>query len=280
MGIKAGLVGCSNGLSEKHRPELDKLIVELKKMDIDSVCARALFAEQDVHSAWPEDRAQMLMQMYRDDSIQEIFDISGGDLANEVLPFLDFEEIARSGKRLWGYSDLTCVLNAVYAKTGRDGVLYQVRSMVWEDGENQRARFWHAMNGGDDLFRFEYRFLQGESMEGVVVGGNIRCLLKLAGTEFWPDMRGRILLLEGLGTTMAQASAFFAQLYQLGAFRDAAGILLGTFTKMDQTDDSDAMIRLLKRWIGPEKPLARTMQVGHGADSRAVVIGRKLNLRA
>ncbi len=27
-------------------------------------------------------------------------------------------------------------------------------------------------------------------MEGIVVGGNIRCLLKLAGTPYWPDMRG------------------------------------------------------------------------------------------
>lgn len=33
-------------------------------------------------------------------------------------------------------------------------------------------------------------------MQGIVVGGNIRCLLKLAGTEYWPDMNGKILLLE------------------------------------------------------------------------------------
>ncbi len=33
-------------------------------------------------------------------------------------------------------------------------------------------------------------------MDGIVVGGNIRCLLKLAGTPYWPDMREKILLLE------------------------------------------------------------------------------------
>ena len=159
MGMKVGLVGCSNGLVEKNRPELEMLVAELKKMGIKPVCARKLFAERDVHSAWPEERAEMLMEFFRDDSVEEIFDVSGGDLANEVLPFLNYEEIARSGKRLWGYSDLTCVLNAVYAKTGREAVLYQARSMVWEDGENQRARFVNAMNGGDELFRFEYCFL-------------------------------------------------------------------------------------------------------------------------
>ena len=36
-------------------------------------------------------------------------------------------------------------------------------------------------------------------MEGIVVGGNIRCLLKLAGTPYWPDMREKILLLESFG---------------------------------------------------------------------------------
>lgn len=280
MGARVGIVGCSNGLNEKGRTELEKLADVLRKMELEPVCVPSLLAVRDVHSAWPEERAAMLMQLYRDDDIREIYDVSGGDLANEVLPFLDYEEIARSGKRLWGYSDLTCVLNAIYARTGMESVLYQVRSMVWEKGEDQQARFRDAVNGGDELYRFEHTFLQGERMEGVVVGGNIRCLLKLAGTECWPDMKGKILLLEGLGTTVAQVSAFFAQLYQLGAFRDAAGILLGTFTKMDQNGEAEAMIDLLKRWIGPEKPLARTMQIGHGADSRAIVIGRRLVLGA
>lgn len=28
-------------------------------------------------------------------------------------------------------------------------------------------------------------------MEGVMIGGNIRCFLKLAGTDFQPDFRGK-----------------------------------------------------------------------------------------
>ena len=130
MGARVGIVGCSNGLNEKGGTELEKLADVLRKMELEPVCAPSLFAVRDVHSAWPEERAGMLMQLYRDKDIREIYDVSGGDLANEVLPFLDYEEIARSGKRLWGYSDLTCVLNAIYARTGMESVLYQVRSMV------------------------------------------------------------------------------------------------------------------------------------------------------
>lgn len=35
----------------------------------------------------------------------------------------------------------------------------------------------------EDLFEITYRFIQGREMQGIVVGGNIRCFLKLAGTE-------------------------------------------------------------------------------------------------
>ena len=52
--------------------------------------------------------------------ITDIYDISGGDIANEILPYLDFEVIKNSGKRFWGYSDLTTVINAIYEKTGKN----------------------------------------------------------------------------------------------------------------------------------------------------------------
>ena len=34
------------------------------------------------------------MEFYEDASIKAIFDISGGDLANTILPYLDYERIA------------------------------------------------------------------------------------------------------------------------------------------------------------------------------------------
>ena len=115
-------------------------------------------------------------------------------------------------------------------------------------------------------------------MEGTVVGGNVRCLLKLAGTPYWPDIRGKILLLEGLGTTVANAAAYVAQLDQLGALKDAAGILLGTFTRMEQRGDIPTFAEILMRRLSADKPVAKTQQIGHGADSRAVRIGGYLHL--
>ncbi len=71
-------------------------------------------------------------------------------------------------------------------------------------------------------------------MEGVVAGGNLRCLLKLAGTPYWPDLTGKLLFLEARSGLVPQLSTMLEQLSQLGAFRQAAGILLGTFTQMER----------------------------------------------
>ena len=81
------------------------------------------------------------MKFYRDEEIKGIFDVSGGDLANGVLPWLDYETIAKSGKMFWGYSDLTTVVNAITAKTGKPSVLYQIRNLIYQDGEEQKCRF-------------------------------------------------------------------------------------------------------------------------------------------
>lgn len=86
-------------------------------------------------------------------------------------------------------------IKAIFAKTGKKSVLYQVRNIIGADAENQLANFTNTiLNDRMDLFSFNYELVQKEEVKGVVVGGNIRCLLKLAGTQFWPDMNGKVLL--------------------------------------------------------------------------------------
>ena len=62
-------------------------------------------------------------------------------------------------------------------------------------------------------------------MDGIVLGGNIRCLLKLAGTEYFPDMKDKILLLEAMSGQVPQMVTYFSQLQQMGVFEKVKGIL-------------------------------------------------------
>lgn len=272
---KIGIVCCSNGQREMMKPQLQRLGGILNEMQIEPVYGECLYEKDGVRSGTGKERAEALMLLYKDDSVSEIFDISGGDIANEVLPYLDYEQIANSNKMFFGYSDLTTVINAIYTKAGKESGLYQLRNLLDAEGEKQKKQFKATfVERKTDLIDFQYQFLQGEKMEGIVVGGNIRCFLKLAGTEYFPDLDGKILLLEACGGELPQIITYFSQLSQMGVFQRVKGILLGTFTKLEAAGGERELERLVLEFA--EKiPVAKTSEIGHGADSKCCMIGRK-----
>ena len=277
--MKVGISACSNGLIFERENKIDELMTVLREAGAEPVSASHIYARTDEFSGTDEERAADLMEFYKDGSIAAIYDISGGDLANGVLNYLDFDLIAGSDKTFWGYSDLTTVINAIYTMTGKSSVLWQIRNMVGPEAQLQRKRFSDYLSGdAGSLFGINYRFLQGKHMEGVTVGGNIRCFTKLAGTKYWPDMHGKILLLESLGGGSGQIATLFAQLEQIGVFDQAAGVLLGTFTSYEKSDLEMTVYDLLKMHIDKDLPVAATREIGHGHDSKAILIGKRMSL--
>ena len=220
------------------------------------------------------------MSLYRNIEIKAIFDISGGDLANEVLPYLDYEFISKNPKPVFGYSDVTTVLNAINSQASIPTYLYQIRNLIYDFKEMQQTNFENSVfNDKNDLFNFSYNFIQGEKIEGIVVGGNIRCLLKLAGTKYMPDFTGKVLFLESMGGEAALMSAFLNQLKQLGVFDKINGLILGTFSKMQENNISPSITELALSIIDtPTLPIAKTEEIGHSSNSKSIIIGKNIVL--
>lgn len=294
-GSKVAIVCCSNGRKQSDREKLELLKNTLLQIGLVPVFGDYIYEKASVFSGTGKERAESLMEFYRDKEIQAIFDISGGDIANELLPYLDFHTIAESHKMFWGYSDLTTIINAIYARTGKKSVLYQIQNLISAVNEQdecagastkQQTRGSKALSqtedfistvfeGTDSLFSFEYEFIQGDQVQGIVVGGNIRCLLKLAGTEYWPDMREKVLLLEGLHGTAPQMTTYLNQLQQIGVFEKVNGIILGTFTEMEEKNCQPTMTDLVKKYAGNKLPILKTWEIGHGSNSKGIVIGQE-----
>lgn len=275
--MKVGFSACSNGHSVEWAYQIDELEKVLGSIGVETVRAPHIMSKVDEFSGSDKERAADLMSFYKDDSIEAIYDISGGDLANGVLKYLDFDVIAKSNKTFWGYSDLTTIVNAIYTMTGKSSVLYQVKNMVYSDDALLKDRFQEYLNGdASKLFNLNYTFLQGNIMEGIVVGGNIRCFTKLAGTKYWPDLKGKVLLLESYGGGSGQIATLFAQLEQIGVFDEVAGVLLGTFTNYEKANLQLSVYDLLKMHISEDLPVASTREIGHGFDSKAIVIGKEI----
>ena len=275
-----GIIALSNGLSENQRQTIEQLEVVLANLGLEVKYPTSLFRTNSVYHATDQERAQMLMDFYQDNHIQAIFDVSGGDLANGVLPYLDYDLIHSHSKLFFGYSDLSVVLNAIYAKTNQPTYLYQIRNLVGEKGLIQQQRFQETfLKGGNSLLELNPVWIQGNHMSGEVIGGNIRCFLKLAGTSYMPDFNEKILLLESYSGDVAKMATYLNQYKQLGVFDRINGIILGYFTEMQEKKYQPDIVSLVRQIVDNDKlPIVKTEYIGHGADSRCAIIGELLTL--
>ena len=269
--LRVSLAACSDPVAGDWEQEVYRLREVLLEEGLDVVMDPAFFGSTVLDG---RQKAEMLMRLFADPEMDFIFDVSGGDLANAVLPYLDYDVIQNSRAVFCGYSDLSTVINAIIVKCGRSAINYQIRNILYDHAEEQLRYVKNTILpnriSGADL---ETVFLRGESMKGIVFGGNIRCFLKLAGTPFWPDMRGNILLLEAQTSSLYKVMTALEQYRQMGVFDQISGVLLGTFSKMEAEKVSPTAEELVMKIVPEHVPVAATRYIGHYTDARAIVLG-------
>jgi len=280
-GDYVGLISCSDGMSKTNSNGLLEAIIEkLGTFGIKVKCAETIFRVNGPFSGTPQERASELNRLFSDGEIKAIFDVSGGDSANQVLDYLDYELIKNNPKPFAGMSDLSVILNGINKVTGIPTYHYCIRNLANEDEVRQIEYFKKSFLGNDtDVYDIEFQWVCGTEMNGVVVGGNIRCFLKLAGTKYIPNPEGKILFLESWGGGPNAMASLLTQLKQIGYLDKLAGILLGTFSMMeDKNLEPDIGSLVLDITNDLQIPVAKTSQLGHNADAKCIIIGKELKL--
>lgn len=277
-GDTIGIIACSNGYPLDKKFVILKLIKILESIGLNVEYSNSIYRNEGVFNGTNYEKAKDLNNFFSDDKIKGIFDISGGDLCNGLLPYIDFDIIKKNPKPFFGYSDLSVLLNAINKMSNISTYNYQIRNLVGKNGEIQLKNFINTfIYNEDDLLNFKYHFIQGNTMEGVVVGGNLRCTLKLAGTNFMPDFTNKLLFLESLGGDVAKITTYLNQYNQIGAFEKVKGIILGTFTEMDVNNLNPKVEDILLSIIPKNIPVIKTEELGHGNDSKCIIIGGYYN---
>ncbi len=276
-----GLISCSNGLSNDTKEKVNTLTDLLYSLNLNVVISKALYKNSNNNTEDEKFRANELMNLYNNKNIKAIFDLSGGDLCNEILDYLNYDIILNSNIPFIGYSDLTVILNSLYTKTNSINFNYQLRNLIREDSENQIKYFKEVFLKDTDMLReVNYKFIRGNYMEGTLIGGNIRCFLKLAGTEYMPSFENKILFLEALSGDINKISTFITQYKQIGAFSKIKGLILGTFTEFEKTYDELELEKLiLNKLKDYDFSIIKTSDLGHGPNSKAVPIGKRIILK-
>jgi Uncharacterized proteins, homologs of microcin C7 resistance protein MccF len=277
---KIGIVACSNGLAESNLVKMQKLKNTLELLGFQVVFSDKIYKKFSVFNGTGKEKAEALINFFLDPSIKAIFDVSGGDLSNGILDYLDFQIIKDNPKPFFGYSDLSVILNGIYSKTGVKTYLYQIRNLIEDFRDKQIEEFKDTfIEDGNKLLNFNYIWIQGNSMEGTVIGGNLRCFLKLAGTEYMPDFTDKVIFLESLNGDVPKMVTYLTQCKQIGMFKKAKGIIIGSYTEMEKEKYMPTIVDIVKEIVDDSKiPIIKTSEIGHGKDSKCIIIGEEIKI--
>jgi muramoyltetrapeptide carboxypeptidase len=232
-GDRIGVVTPSAPLNSSELvARLKNEIALLEGMGFEVVLGRHALKVNGYLAGGPEEKAEDINDMFADRTVSAIICSQGGGTANSCLPYLDWDKIRRNPKIFQGFSDISVILNSISTKTGL--VTFHGHDVAWGLGwkpseydlNEFRLRLIGGMTGEVNPSG-ERRKVRGGSASGKLVGGNIMCLLKLAGTPYWPDCTDSILFMEGYTVGPDDCYYMFHQLEQMGVFEEISGAVVG-----------------------------------------------------
>lgn len=223
--------------------DVDIVVESLAALGLKTKLGAHLLDRRGYLAGRDEDRAADVMAMFTDPTVKAVHALRGGWGCARLLPFLDFDAIARSPKILLGYSDLTALLLPVHARGG--------------------FVTFHGMNGASEWNRFNVDWFRRVLMEGEAVtmsnpvekqdtlvptvnrirtitpgrargrllGGNLTVLTSIIGSGLLPDFTGAILFLEDVQEAPYRIDRMLTQLALAGILEQARAVIWGRCTK-------------------------------------------------
>ena len=285
-GDRLGIVSPSTPVTPETEDQFQRGISYLEDLGFAVVVGRHVRAHTLGYCASPDEKAADINAMFADGSIDGIICAQGGATANACLPHLSWPVIAANPKVFTGISDITVLLNAIYEKTGL--VTFHGNDLVWGLGRNptdydRDAFVGSLMEGrlGTVKPSGERRTIRAGSCEGIALGGNLRCLLKLAGTPYFPDAAGAILFLEAVDVTSETCDCMLHQLGQMGVFVQVKGVVVGHVDGLQELTGAIQMEDVLRRVTAEHGfPILKVDDFGHNCPNTVLPIGARVRVDA
>lgn len=246
-------------------------------------------ADSDYLIASAIHRAEDLNEAFKDKNVKAILTVIGGFNANQILDYIDYEAIKENPKIFCGFSDITVLSNAIYAKTGLTtysgphyssfGMLKEfeysleyfkkmffseeefevISSKTWSDD------LWFIDQENREVFQNDGMFVINEGLaEGEIVGGNLCTLNLLQGTKYMPNIENKILFLEDDNMAgkifLMEFDRNLQSLIQTPEFKKVKGLVLGRAEK-DCIMTKEKWIKMIKN-----KPELKDIPVIAGVD--------------
>lgn len=239
-----------------------------------------------------QQRAADINEMFGDKRVRAIMAVRGGYGTPRLLPLIDYALVKRNPKIFVGYSDLTALQLAMFAKTGLisfSGPMVGVEMSKGIDPFTEE-NFWKMVTSTKKLGVMNNP--DGRSLEtihkgvtaGILLGGNLSMMTSIAGSPYLPSFKNSILYLEEIEEECYRFDRMMNQLKLAGIFKDTKGILICELTDVKPSDTSKPFLtaeEVLTDYLSPlKKPILKGLVYGHVARKLTMPVGIRARMDA
>jgi muramoyltetrapeptide carboxypeptidase len=219
-------------------------------------------------------------------AVQVVMALRGSYGLTRLLPRIDYQRMAASGKIFVGYSDFTAFNMALYAKTGAisyAGPMFLPDFASAEPEPFTIDDFFGCLSG--PTHRITQQAAGNPLIEtgGTIWGGNLAMIMSLVGTPYFPQIEDGILFVEDVNEHPYRVERMLLQLLQAGVLAKQKALVLGDFSayKLAPNDngyDFDAMLAYLRALL--PIPVLCGLQYGHCRKLVTIPFGAQAQLRS
>lgn len=234
-------------------------------------------------AASTKERASDFNSMVLDDNVKMIL-FGGGEVSNEILPYLNFDEIKNHPKIICSYSDSTTILNAITSLTGLVTFYGQSPRTFFMPTEYNLNSFYSCFMKNQIPSYYKsgsFRTIHNGMGKGTLIGGylaNFALMLNSNYLNLNKDTR-YILFIEDYikFNTPPALSKYISHIEQSGFFSQVDGLLFGHYS-----DDAAPLLDDILKRIGDryDIPVVRCDDFGHGINNAIIPIGITTTLDA
>ncbi|MBE6394016.1 MAG: LD-carboxypeptidase [Lentisphaerae bacterium] len=206
----------------------------------------------------PEDRAEQIENLWLDPEIDLLLCSRGGFGCAQLLVLLNWKKLARRNIPLAGYSDITALHWGMASKRAGLPVVSPMLGKLSSIDEKTRSTICGAFTGTERTA--SVNLISGEAFSGKILAGNLTVAASLAGGDYVPDSRDKVILLEDINEPVYKIDRCLTQLEQSGFFDQVQGVVFGSFSGSDPRELEELFIRFARR---TGKPVASGFPFGH-----------------
>lgn len=272
-----GVIAPSNPIVGENIEEINKAKEIIEKLGFKVKFSKNLFANTNIYSSTPEEKAEDINEMFADKEIKMIWCAKGGENSNTTFEYINYDIIKQNPKIICGYSDITSITNIITERTGLvtfSGTNFKTIATDETDYSLKEAikRFEKcSLELGTPLDK--YVTIRRGIAEGQLVGGNLSLIRAITTGEYKIDFKDKILFLEELGfeTSPALASNYLYYMKQNGVFDKIKGIWVGNYTHESGIQLEDILLNTIRDEY--RFPIIKSENFGHIERKTVIPIG-------